>query len=249
MTDSLTRQKQLRALLSRLYSHYGPQDWWPAESEFEVIAGAFLVQNTNWKNAEQAVANLRQAKMLSVEAVLKKSEAALAELVRPSGFFRQKAARLKAFAEFAGTTARLSRILRKPLEEIRPELLALPGIGPETADSILLYAADHPVFVVDAYARRVITRHDIFPDAATAKYETLREFVELSAEGLTFPPQPAHNPSHPPSKLSRRPRPANAQVMNEAHALFVRVGIDYCRAKPRCEVCPLWHLLPNTPTT
>jgi endonuclease-3 related protein len=232
-----------RALLSR----YGPQNWWPGRSSFEVIVGAYLTQNTNWSNVEKALANLRRARLLSLTAMRKVPLADLETLVRPSGYFRQKAGNLKAFISFLDEhySGSLSGMFAKPTEKLRNELLALNGVGPETADSILLYAGNHPVFVVDAYTRRLLERHGII--TSKTKYEEIRSLMEqalsnanpdsLATECIT------PNPRHPVSRMSSAPRSELAQHYNELHALIVRIGNQHCRTKAICEGCPLEHLL------
>jgi len=189
-----------------------------------VIVGAILTQSTAWGNVEKAIANLRAAQLLTPSAMLRVRTQRLAMLVRPSGYFRQKAKKLKAFVRFlhAGYGGSLKRMFRTPTSELRERLLSVHGIGPETADSILLYAGNHPVFVVDAYTHRIFGRHGITdgkPD-----YEKVRAFIETS-----IPPQ--------------------AELFNEFHALIVNTGKNWCRKKaPRCEECPLRPLLPeNSP--
>src|SRR5438270_104044 len=146
-----------------LLSRYGPQNWWPAQSRFEVIMGAYLTQNTNWGNVEKAMSNLRRARALGLKALRELPLRKLEELVRPSGYFRQKARKLKIFIDFLDRkySGSLDRMFSQPTDKLRAELLELNGVGPETADSILLYAGNHPVFVVDAYTRRVLERHGI----------------------------------------------------------------------------------------
>ena len=202
----------------------GPMHWWPAKSPFEVIVGAILTQSTAWGNVELAINNLRVAKMLTPSAIWNVSPSRLASLVRPSGYFRQKAKKLKAFARFLRNdyAGSVSRMFRAPTAELREKLLAVHGIGPETADSILLYAGNHPVFVVDAYTHRIFGRHQITdgkPD-----YEKVRTFFQ---EAL----------------------PAHAPTLNEFHALVVNTGKNWCRkGAPRCAECPLRSLLPaNSP--
>lgn len=228
---------------------WGPQNWWPAQSRFEVIVGAFLTQNTAWSNVEKAVAQLRRAGALSVKAVRQVPLAELESLVRSSGYFRQKARRLKNFLAFldAKYGGSLDRMFDQPTEKLRSELLALNGIGPETADSILLYAGDHPVFVVDAYTRRILERHGIID--AKAGYEEIRALVETaicSAEPESLKSsQPGAEPRHPASRISTKPRSHLARHYNEFHALIVRTGVEYCRPACRCEGCPLRRFLPG----
>jgi endonuclease III related protein len=198
----------------------GPMHWWPAQTPFEVIVGAILTQSTAWANVERAIANLHTAKALTPGAMGRISIARLAALVRPSGYFRQKAKKLKAFVRFLKTEygGSLKRMFETPTAELREKLLAVHGIGPETADSILLYAGSHPVFVVDAYTHRIFGRHGLFngkPD-----YERVRAFVESS-----IPQDPA--------------------LFNEFHALIVNTGKNWCRkSAPRCDGCPLREFLP-----
>jgi endonuclease-3 related protein len=230
-----------------LLSRYGPQNWWPARSRFEVIVGAYLTQNTNWSNVEKAMANLRRARLLSLSAMRKAPIARLQALVRPSGYFRQKARNLKTFLAFLDRqySGSLTRMFAQTTEKLRAELLDLNGVGPETADSILLYAGNHPVFVVDAYTRRVLLRHGII--GQKAPYEEIRRMMEQAigssaAESLVVK-NPASDPRHPVSRMSRSARSALAQHYNELHALIVRVGNHYCRTQPNCEGCPLQPFL------
>lgn len=198
----------------------GPMRWWPAKTPFEVIVGAILTQSTAWGNVERAIANLREARMLTPSAMLRVRTPRLAALVRPSGYFRQKAKKLKAFVRFlyAGYGGSLTRMFRTPTLELREKLLSVHGIGPETADSILLYAGNHPVFVVDAYTHRIFGRHQItngMPD-----YEKVRALIEASL-------------------------PRHTELFNEFHALLVNTGKNWCRkSAPRCQECPLHPLLP-----
>jgi endonuclease-3 related protein len=235
--------KYYTALLSR----YGPQNWWPARSRFEVIVGAYLTQNTNWSNVEKALLNLRRARRLSVSALRTTPIDELETLVRPSGYFRQKARNLKTFIAFLDRqySGSLSRMFTEPTTKIRAELLELNGVGPETADSILLYAGNHPVFVVDAYTRRVLLRHGIIGEKTG--YEEIRAMIEhaisSSEAGSLIVKSSGSDPRHPVSRMSSSARSALAQHYNELHALVVRVGNHYCRAKPICEGCPLQSFL------
>jgi endonuclease-3 related protein len=234
-----------------LLARYGPQNWWPARSRFEVIVGAYLTQNTNWSNVEKALANLRRARCLSVSAMRDMPLAELETLVRPSGYFRQKARNLKTFIAFLDRqySGSLTRMFAQPTEKLRAELLELNGVGPETADSILLYAGNHPVFVVDAYTRRVLLRHGIIGQKTT--YKEIRAMIEEAissseAESLVVN-NSSSDPRHPVSRMSSSARGELAQHYNELHALIVRVGNRYCRAKPICEGCPLQPFL-KTPS-
>jgi len=240
-----------------LYSHWGPQNWWPARTRLEVIVGAYLTQNTNWSNVEKAIANLRRARVLSVSGLRSIPLRRLATLVRPSGYFRQKARKLKTFIRFLDRNyaGSFDRMFAQPTDKLRVQLLELNGVGPETADSILLYAGNHPVFVADAYTRRIFERHQIIP--AKSKYEEMRSLVEralhaasldsLRAE-LSEPDSSHHSPRHPISPMSRMARSELAQHYSELHALIVRAGNEYCRATPRCEECPLKAFLPLPPS-
>jgi len=252
------KQRQIRTHYHALFLTWGPQNWWPAESRFEMIVGAYLTQNTAWTNVEKALANLRGARRLSANGIRRASITELEGLIRPAGYFRQKAKRLKLFVayldrEYEGS---LVKLFARPTEQLREELLSLHGIGPETADSILLYAGNHPVFVVDAYTRRILARHAILPEEAG--YEDLRELLEQALAPLAEPIAGSrecstHNlaagPSgaaHPPSPMSTSKRTALTQVYNEMHGLIVGVGKNYCRkSRPLCDGCPLQPFLPR----
>ena len=163
------KQRQIRTHYHALFLTWGPQNWWPAESRFEMIVGAYLTQNTAWTNVEKALGNLRAARLLSAQGIRRAPVAELERLIRPAGYFRQKARRLKIFVAFLDRQygGSLAKLLSRPTNQLREELLSLHGIGPETADSILLYAGNHPVFVVDAYTRRILARHEILPEKAS----------------------------------------------------------------------------------
>ena len=253
----MNNRGQIRNYYRTLFQAWGPQNWWPARARFEVIAGAYFTQNTAWTNVEKAMANLRSAKLLSLKGLRQAPLAELERLIRPSGYFRQKAQRLKTFITFLDRRygGSLSKMFARATKELREELLSLNGVGPETADSILLYAGNHPVFVVDAYARRILARHAIVTDEAT--YEDVRELFEKSlaplAESTTHPGEsPAQrlatgfvNPPHPPSQMSAAKRTALTQIYNEMHGLIVGVGKNHCRkSQPHCDGCPLQIFLP-----
>jgi endonuclease-3 related protein len=238
-----------------LYRAWGAQHWWPAETQFEVIVGAYLTQNTSWTNVERALANLRHARALTVERMRSIRLSALERLIRPSGYFRQKARRLKTFIAFLDKqyNGSLEHLFSQPTDKLREELLSLNGIGPETADSILLYAGNHPVFVVDAYTRRVLDRHGILP--GNTNYEEIRQLFQRSLAPLAGQ-QAAHpilplesglrGASHPPSAMSTAKRTELVQVYNEMHGLIVGVGKNYCgRSQPKCDECPLQPFLPR----
>lgn len=208
----------MKARLLRLYQalwrRFGPQHWWPGRTAFEVSVGAVLTQHTAWANAARAIAALRQRRLLGSRAIDRLPEHELAEVIRAAGTFRLKARRLKAFTRWLSERfgGRFRGMRLAPLDPLRRDLLAVPGLGPETVDAILLYAAGRPVFVADAYARRVLVRHRLVPPGAG--YEEARAFLE------------AHLPSDP-------------ALFNELHALLVDLGKRFCRAEPHCEGCPL----------
>ena len=221
-----------------------------------MIVGAFLTQNTAWTNVEKAMAQLRRARVLSVAGIRNTPIADLEWLIRSAGYFRQKAQRLKNFVAYLDQRygGSLDRMFARPTAELREQLLALNGIGPETADSILLYAGNHPVFVVDTYTRRILDRHRILP--LDAPYEDIRKLFEEAlgeanfvSECETQVPQSAgakpEGSCHPPTRMSTARRTAGAQVFNEMHGLMVGVGKNFClKALARCEQCPLRELLP-----
>ncbi|HLC40798.1 MAG TPA: endonuclease III domain-containing protein [Methylomirabilota bacterium] len=213
-----TRRDPIRGRLIQVYlelaRHFSPQKWWPAESAIEVAVGAILTQNTAWTNVERALDRLKAHGLLSAKRLHQLSESRLATLIRPSGTFRVKARRLKAFLRFLQEryAGELSRTARVPLEQLRGELLSVHGIGPETADSMLLYAIGRPVFVVDQYTRRVLSRHRLV--RRDIGYDDLQQFFA--------------------SRL-----PSDPALFNDYHALLVKVGKEYCRRVPRCDRCPL----------
>ncbi|MFQ5989034.1 MAG: endonuclease III domain-containing protein [Candidatus Methylomirabilales bacterium] len=211
-------RQRLLSIYRRLYQQLGPQGWWPGRSRFEVIVGAILTQNTNWGNVEKAIRRLRQERMLSPSAMSALSRRRLAALIRPAGTFAVKAGRLHNFLTFLRERYRgsLRRMFREEPERIRGALLQVSGIGPETADSILLYAANMPFFVVDAYTKRIFSRHRLISRDAS--------YHEVQAVFMNHLPRDAH-------------------LYNEYHALLVAVGKAYCRSTPRCDTCPLrWDL-------
>src|SRR2546423_10091666 len=178
LVSSLSQDERLIAYYQALYRAWGRQQWWPARTRFEVIVGAYLTQNTSWNNVTIALRSMRAAGVLRLKGVRDISLSQLESLIRSSGYFRQKARRLKTFVGFLDTYygGSLNRMFAQPTEKLREELLGLNGVGPETADSILLYAGQHPVFVVDAYTRRILHRHGILP--ATASYEEIRQLFQ-----------------------------------------------------------------------
>lgn len=209
------RISQVRKLL---HNHFGPLHWWPAESPFEVVAGAILTQNTAWTNVEKSIANLKRANTLSLEKLAVIPLAQLEALIKPSGFFRQKAVRLQHLAKHVVSNwqGSLESLCSGPVEEARARLIALPGIGPETADSILLYAAGRASFVVDSYTRRIFERVGLLMGR-----ETYDEIRQLFMQNLT----------------------EDAQLYNDYHAHIVQLAKAYCRkGRPLCDNCPLNEL-------
>lgn len=235
--------------LDTLSTAWGPQHWWPAQTPFEVIVGAYLTQNISWTNVERALDNLRAADRLSLERIRRASVPEIEKLIRPSGYFRQKARRLKLFVEFLDNDfgGSLERMFAMPTAELREKLLALHGVGPETADSILLYAGNHAVFVVDAYTRRVFSRHRLIRQEAS--YEEIRRMVESAladvapVDGRSAPNSGIvtnRGTAHTASAVSATPQPPQVQVLNEMHALIVGIGKNFClKSEARCEECPL----------
>lgn len=205
---------KLPALLKTLNQHFGPQHWWPAETPFEVAVGAFLTQNTSWNNVEYAIYNLRQAKVISPQSLAEISLERLQDLIRPAGFFRQKALRLQEFSRYLleSWDGDLLTFCAGPLETVRDRLLAQKGVGPETADSILLYAADRPTFVIDAYTRRIFQRVGLL--SGNESYEDLR-------------------------RLFMQHLPHDASVYSDCHAQIVSLAKTCCLKKaPLCSDCP-----------
>jgi endonuclease-3 related protein len=209
----------LDAYYNSLFTAFGPQHWWPGRTPFEIIVGAILTQNTSWTNVEQAIRNLRRARLLTPAAIERAAPQQIEALIRPSGYFRQKARKLKAFCsflrfEYGGS---LKKMFAEPTLPLRAKLLGVFGIGPETADSILLYAGGHPVFVVDTYTKRLLVRHGWIRE--DAKYDDVRWLFESQF-------------------------PGDAARFNEFHALIVKTGKHFCRtAQPRCDECPLGRYL------
>jgi len=219
-----TPAQRLRWMHDRLAEAYGPQHWWPAKTPFEVILGAYLTQNTAWKAVERSLENLRAAGALTVAGVRAVPIEELQRLIRPSGFHSRKAPALKAFVamldkDFRGS---LKKLAAAPTVALRQRLLALPGVGPETADAILLYALGHPVPVADEYLRRIVERHML----------------------ITPPPERGGKGYEPLAALTRQafvpvPESDRSNVFNEFHALTVAVGKAHCGRTPHCNGCPL----------
>jgi endonuclease-3 related protein len=201
-------------IYSKLYQAYGPRDWWPGETSFEVMVGAILTQNTSWRNVEKAIQRLKEKRVLSPEGIFRLKKSQLASLIKSSGYYRIKADRLQAFInflfeEFGGDLKKMGR--ERP-GKLREKLLGVKGIGPETADSILLYGLKKPIFVVDAYTKRILSRHGVISEKAS--YEEVQ-------------------------KLFINYLPFDEKLFNEYHALLVYLGKTVCKKIPRCEICPL----------
>jgi endonuclease III related protein len=210
----------LSEVYRRLFEAFGPQQWWPGQSPFEVMVGAVLTQNTSWRNVERAIHNLREADLLEPQALYDVPVEELEELIRPAGYFRVKSRRLHSLVAFIVEQygGSLEALFRTDVAELRRQLLEVHGIGPETADSILLYAGGLPTFVVDAYTHRIFARHGWID--FSAEYHEIQEYVESAL-------------------------PRDVQQYNEFHALLVRLGKDFCRkTNPKCAECPLREMLP-----
>lgn len=205
----------------RLYARFGPQHWWPGRTPFEVVVGALLTQNTAWRNVERAIAALDRSGALSPGAIAALPEERLAELIRPSGYYRQKAVRLKGLVAFIEGAGGLDALFSRPAQELRAALLSVTGVGPETADSIVLYAAGKRAFVVDAYTRRIASRLGLCGE--DVPYDELQALFTSSL-------------------------PGDVALYNECHALLVALGKDVCRKRePRCEACPLAAMCRSPP--
>lgn len=198
----------------RLFAAYGPRNWWPGDSPFEVVIGAILTQNTNWSNVEKAIANIKDASLLTPHKFHQIGVCDLAKLIKPAGYFNVKAKRIKKFIDwlFENYDGSISRMFDTDLGLLREGLLSVNGIGPETADSILLYAGNKPTFVVDTYTYRIFSRHNLISEDST--YYDIKSFIEESI-------------------------PEDIKLYNEFHALLVQLGKEFCKPKRRCELCPL----------
>lgn len=207
-------KKILATIYNTLYKHFGPRHWWPGDTPFEIAVGAILTQNTNWANVEKAINNLKKEKVLNAHSLHRLHAKRLASLIKPSGYFNVKAKRLKSFLSYLvrNYNGSMAKMKRKDIQTLRNELLEVNGIGPETADSILLYALEKPVFVIDAYTKRILYRHGIVTEDVA--YHEIQELFHKSL--LT-----------------------DISLYNEYHALFVMTGKEYCKPKPRCDGCPL----------
>ena len=214
-----THSDRLNEIYDLLLEAYGPQKWWPAESPLEVMVGAVLTQNTNWQGVEKAIANLKGRNLLNPDKLQALATEDLAGLIKPAGYFNLKARRLKNLIEYVTETygGDLETMEQVDTRQLRKELLEVNGVGPETADSILLYALQRPVFVVDTYTYRVMNRHGLIGE-------------EVSYDEL--------------QRLFTQHLPLDKTLFNQYHALLVRVGKLHCQPKPRCQGCPLEPLLP-----
>ena len=222
------RPRVVRAIYQSMLAAMGPSNWWPSENPFEIAVGAILTQNAAWSNVEKAMANLRREDVLNPHALLAVPQDALATLIRPAGYYNLKAVRLRNLLTYMvdqaltrgldPTDRDLGMLRNRPLQELRPELLGITGVGPETADAILLYALELPTFVVDAYTRRMAARHGLIQAS-----DDYHEIQAIFAQAM----------------------PQDVSVFNEYHALIVRLGQGWCaKQQPRCAGCPLEHLLP-----
>jgi len=216
----VTAIEPLKKIYQILFDHFGPQGWWPGETELEIIIGAILTQNTSWKNVEKAIKNLKEKNLLEIKKLSRIRKDTLAQLIRPAGYFNIKSERIKEIVKFLVKryNGNLSALKRKEGDVLRRELLSVKGIGKETADSILLYALKKPFFVVDAYTKRILLRHNLITKDAT--YDEIQNFFHKNL-------------------------PREEKVYNEFHALLVRLGKTYCRKKPNCSNCPLFQQLDN----
>jgi len=210
----LVQKKSVENIYQRLLLEFGPQKWWPARTRFEVIVGAILTQNTNWSNVEKAIENLRADHLLNPSRLKDVSVSQLASLIKPAGYFNIKAKRLKNFIDFfyQEYNGQLKVMAQEEIGLLRRKLLAVNGIGPETADSILLYACDKPIFVVDAYTKRILSRHNLVK--SDADYATIQNLFMESLKN-------------------------ESKMFNEYHALIVHVGKHFCKTKPLCDRCPI----------
>jgi endonuclease-3 related protein len=215
VSPSKHSRKKIHSIYKKLHHAYGGQGWWPGDTPFEVMVGAILTQNTAWMNVEKAIANLKSEKKLSAKKIVETRHGILAKILKPSGYFNLKATRLKNFCEWYLDQGEIKSLAQKDTEELRKGLLSVNGIGCETADDILLYAFDRPIFVIDAYTRRIFSRLGLIE--GDEPYEQLRAFFEEAI-------------------VDARRENDNA-LFNEYHALIVVHGKDICRVRPKCEQC------------
>ena len=219
MRKSAPLEEILKKIYDKLYTAFGPQGWWPASSPFEVAIGAILTQNTNWKNVEKAINNLKRHNLLNPKKLKEIDEKKLSILIKPAGYYNQKAKKIKEFVKFLMENygGKMEKMKGANPVELREKLLSIKGIGRESADSILLYALGMPVFVVDAYTYRIMLRHGLIYEDIT--YEELKELFEKNL-------------------------PSDVKIFNEYHALLVKVGKEFCKKRaPKCDECPLEEFL------
>lgn len=214
-------RRELLQVYERLYRYYGNLHWWPGDTPLEISVGAILTQNTAWTNVEKAISRLKESRYLNVNALNRLPHRRLAGLIKAAGYFNVKARRLKNFISFLQSRygGSLKKMFRRETNRLREELLSVNGTGPETADSILLYAGKKPIFVIDAYTKRIFSRHGVM-----AYEKSYDEFQQLFMKAL----------------------PADVALYNQYHAMLVNVGKDFCRSRPRCDSCPLngWRGVP-----
>ncbi len=210
----MDKREILLQLFNRMKSYFGSPNWWPGETPFEIMVGAILTQNTNWRNVEIAIKNLKEKGVLDPASILNMPMDELCYLIKPSGFYKQKAKRLKDFSRYImeNYNGSIEAMGKKDLEELRKELLSIKGIGEETADSILLYALKKPIFVVDAYTYRILKRHGLIPEEISYS-----ELQSLFMDNL----------------------PEDVELYSDFHALFVLTGKNFCKKDPLCKECPL----------
>jgi endonuclease III related protein len=220
MKKSAQTRKLLTAMYRELLGFFGHRNWWPADTPFEVCVGAILTQNTSWKNVVKAMSNLKAASALDAKTIHRLPLDELADLIRPAGYFNVKAKRLRNFVDHLVLNhgSNLNSLFASPVDALREELLAINGIGKETADSMMLYAGQKPIFVVDAYTQRVLHRHGIIDQKAD--YDTIQRIFHANL-------------------------PTNVELFNDFHAQIVAVGHHFCRRKPLCNQCPLEPFLPT----
>jgi len=213
----LPTNRRLAAIYDALLAHFGHRNWWPGETPFEVVVGAILTQNTAWKNVELAISNLKGRGLLTPKRLYEADISTLAELIKPTGYFNQKAKKLKAFSDFLSDNynGSLEALFSQNAEELRRELLGVWGIGYETADSIILYAANKLTFVIDAYTKRILVRKGIVDEGAS--YEYMKQLFE-------------------------RNLPEDVELYNDYHAQLVALGKNICRPRPTCDACPIREL-------
>jgi endonuclease-3 related protein len=219
MKKSVHLEEVLKKIYDKLFATFGPQGWWPASSPFEVAIGAILTQNTNWKNVEKAINNLKKHNLLSPKKLKEIDEKKLSILIKSAGYYNQKAKKIKEFVKFLveNYNGKMEEMKKENPEDLREKLLSIKGIGRESADSILLYALDMPVFVVDAYTYRIMLRHGLIYEDIT--YDELKELFEKNL-------------------------PHDVKIFNEYHALLVKLGKEFCKKSvPKCNGCPLEEFL------